>query len=83
MAVPEETTTPDEQRVAIGQIWADNDWRSKGRTVRIIDIGATRVTVETVTAVGGGPTLRPTKTRILRNRFRPISTGYILVSDSE
>lgn len=78
-----ETTAPDGQRVAIGQIWADNDWRSKGRTVRIVEIGASRVTVETVTGVGGGPALRPTRSRILLNRLRPTSTGYVFVSDSE
>lgn len=36
-------------KVEVGQIWADNDWRMEGRTVRVIDIVGTKVIVENVT----------------------------------
>lgn len=76
-----ETTGPDGRRVAVGQVWADNDWRSRGRTVRIVGIETNRVLVETVTGTGGKPAPKRKPTRILLNRLRPNSTGYRLVSD--
>ncbi|MDD4865635.1 MAG: hypothetical protein PHQ28_00400 [Mycobacterium sp.] len=78
-----ETTAPDGQRVALGQIWADNDWRSKGRTIRIVGICSNHVLVETVTGVGGKLAPKRQPTRILLNRLRPISTGYRLLSNPE
>lgn len=78
-----ETTSPDGRRVAVGQIWADNDWRSKGRTIRIVGIGASRVTVETVTVAGGEPAPKRKPASILLSRLRPNSTGYTLISDPQ
>lgn len=76
-----DTTTPDGRRVAVGQVWADNDWRSRGRTVRIVAIEKNKVLVETITGIGGKPVAKRRPTRILLNRLRPNSTGYRLVSD--
>lgn len=80
-SVATETIPPDGRRVAVGQIWADNDRRSKGRTVRVVGIEANRVSVETVTGVGGKPAPKRKPASILLNRFRPNSTGYSFVSD--
>lgn len=71
-----------EKAVVVGQIWADNDWRSKGRTIRIIEVGPSRAVVEVVTDVGGGKPRKRRQTRILLNRLRPTSTGYRLVQDA-
>ncbi|MBM0274114.1 DUF6354 family protein [Micromonospora tarensis] len=80
------TPTPN---VEPGQVWADNDRRSAGRKVRVVEVGATHATVELVDQRG-----RPARgheaqqqaepgrrTRIRLDRFRPTSTGYRLVSD--
>lgn len=64
-----------------GQIWADNDWRSKGRTVRVLEVGAVRVDVEVLTAVGGEVLAKPRRVRIRRDRFKPTSTGYRLLTE--
>lgn len=74
-----------------GQIWADNDPRMKGRTIRVDQIISklptsssdlklqARCTV--LTKVGGDPVDRPRTVDIAVDRFRPISTGYVLVQD--
>jgi len=65
--------------VRVGQIWADNDKRSRGRKVRVVEVGETHATVEeVVTGWTGRP---PRRTRIRLDRFRPTSTGYRLVSE--
>jgi hypothetical protein len=68
---------------AVDQIWQDNDPRSCGRQVRIVEIGETHATVELVTARqiptlnGNRKTAKPgRRTRIRLDRFRPTSTGY-------
>lgn len=67
-------------QVEVGQIWADCDWRAKGRTVRIIEVGSEHATVELHTngAYMHGKLGR--RTRIKLSRFRPNSTGYRLVA---
>ena len=77
-----EITTPDGRHIAVGQIWADADWRSQGRTVRIVGIGSKHVYVETVTLTGGVPAPKRKPTRILQKRLRPNSTGYRLINES-
>lgn len=69
----EQTPTP-----AVGQIWQDNDKRSYGRRVRIVEIDGTHAVVELVTGRGvGHADAKPGRqTRIRLDRFRPISTGY-------
>lgn len=59
--------------VKVGQIWADNDIRSAGRRLTIVAVSKDRVIAR---PSGGGRTAN-----IRRDRFRPTSTGYRLVSD--
>jgi hypothetical protein len=74
-----------------GQVWQDCDKRAYGRTVRVVDVDATHATVELVAQRG-----RPARghedaqraepgrrTRIRLDRFKPTSTGYRLVQDTE
>jgi len=65
---------------AVNQIWQDNDPRSYGRYVRIVDIDASRATVRQVAfnreqnIAVDLPGVRVTRIRL--DRFRPTSTGY-------
>ena len=77
--------------VKIGQVWADNDARSVGRTVKVIDIdhpqapGLRYALVETVTDPTDYPPEKPRigkRSRIRLDRFRPTSTGYRLVEEA-
>jgi hypothetical protein len=67
---------------AVGQIWQDNDPRSYGRRLRIVDIDDTHALVELVTPRGAGhQQAKPgRRTRIRLDRFRPTSTGYRHIS---
>jgi hypothetical protein len=80
----------DVPEVRVGQVWADNDKRSAGRTLRIEHIGyedhdgnevppyaACRV----LTNKPGCRTGHQVAIRLAR--FKPISTGYRLVSESD
>ena len=58
-----------------GQVWADNDWRSAGRQIQVLEVDATHATVQSPSGLGR-------KTRIRLNRFRPTSTGYRLLKDA-
>ncbi|MFE0642116.1 hypothetical protein ACFW2Y_10985 [Streptomyces sp. NPDC058877] len=61
-----------------GQVWADNDRRSAGRTVRVdeVDTRYAYCTVLTASTPGGRTGQR---TRIALERMRPTSTGYRLL----
>ncbi len=85
------TRTP----VRVGQVWADNDPRIKGRTVRITDIDDTHAVVEVLTNASkveeqlARPRsswrprdMRGTSTRIRLDRFVPRSTGYRLLQEA-
>jgi hypothetical protein len=74
-----------EIRVKPGQIWADNDKRSAGRQVRVVEVGNTYATVEAYIppAAQHLHSKPPRRSRILLTRFRPTSTGYRLVQDAE
>ena len=74
-----ETPTP-----AVGQIWQDNDPRSYGRRLRIVEIDATHAVVELCRPRGVGHNrAKPgRRTRIRLDRFRPTSTGYRYVGES-
>jgi len=76
---------PMRTRVKKGQIWADNDKRSKGRTLEVISVWKKHVFCEVLTLVGGGqPGLHDRKeTRIRLDRMWPCSTGYRLIKDVE
>jgi hypothetical protein len=66
-----------------GQIWADNDKRSEGRHIRVLEVDDTHATVVQVDIRGMVDSrTRQRQTRIRLDRFRPTSTGYRLVQDA-
>jgi hypothetical protein len=71
--------------VRVGQVWADNDPRSKGRTVRVLAVANDRATCKVLTDIED-PAQRTRSavgkiTRISLRRLRPTSTGYTLIED--
>lgn len=66
---------PEQSEVKVGQVWVDNDSRSKGRRVRVLEVDATHATVQSPSGQGR-------KTRIRLDRFRPTSTGYRLQEEA-
>src|SRR6478609_1153081 len=80
---------PEVPDVRPGQVWADNDWRSEGRTVMVLEVDERdgkdpHAIVEVLTpAKGGLPIKKPRKTRIAVRRFVPNSTGYRLIQDHD
>lgn len=72
----EQTPTP-----AVDQIWQDNDKRSYGRRVRIVEISDTHAVVEQVVGRDHALAQPGRQTRIRLDRFRPISTGYRYIGD--
>jgi hypothetical protein len=72
-----------------GQVWADNDARSEGRTLRVesVENGKAVCTVLTNADCVNVDSawqrdMRGTTTRISVSRFRPTSSGYRLVEDA-
>jgi hypothetical protein len=70
------------ERVEVGQVWADNDWRSAGRTLRVDAVDETHATCTILTNQNshGYRDMRGRTTRIALRRFKPNSTGYRLVA---
>ena len=75
-----------------GQIWADNDPRSAGRTLRVDRIEGGKAVCTTLTNVDStqwridrddrtARDMRGRTTRISLARFRPTSTGYRPMED--
>jgi hypothetical protein len=67
-----------------GQVWADNDNRCKGRTIRVVAIEMSydrRALCEVVTDRDGKPPQRSRDVRIKVDRLHPTSTGYRLIED--
>lgn len=88
---------PNEVPVRVGQIWADNDPRSAGRTLRVDAIVDGKALCTTLTNAddqqrsldGAGPRpkswyrdRRGKQTKISLSRFKPNATGYRLVEDA-
>lgn len=69
---------------AVGQVWADNDKRSYGRLLRIVEIDATHATVALVSPRDRGVSSAEAgrRTRIRLDRLKPTSTGYRLITDT-
>lgn len=66
--------------VAVGQVWADNDPRSAGRTLRVIAVGKNTVRCTVLTAAAGASEYTVGRTRMIaQSRFRPTSNGYRLL----
>jgi hypothetical protein len=66
-----------EPPVRVGQVWADNDWRSAGRTVMVIAITDGKA----ICAVAWPGHKTRNRTQIKLRRFRENSTGYRLIAD--
>ncbi len=71
-----------------GQIWADNDGRSQGRKVKVLEVHQGErepyAIVQVIAVAHGSLPLdpkKPRKTRVVLRRFRPNSTGYRLETD--
>jgi hypothetical protein len=76
--------TQDSPAVKVGQIWEDNDPRMEGRRVRVTAIDDTHATVVLCQPRPPVSSAKPgRRTRIRLDRFRPTSTGYRYVADSE
>lgn len=84
---------PDQSTVRPGQIWADDDPRQHGRTIRVERIehpgggypASSRIVLCTVLTLAGGRTPtwgRDRQVRIQVDRMRPGRTGYRLVQDA-
>lgn len=85
-----------EPTVKVGQVWADNDKRSAGRHVKVVELlpptlGAPHIQPKPARArvalcTASGEVIRvngkATHTTIRVSRFRPTSTGYRLVKDA-
>lgn len=70
----------------IGQIWKSNDWRATGDSSRVFIIRRFEgdfVWVENLKRPEGHGRYEPTGklARIRKDRFRPNSTGYVLLDD--
>ena len=59
-------------QVKVGQVWKDNDKRSLGRELTVVEIAGDYAKCKATTGK---------VTRVRLSRFRPTSTGYALVSD--
>lgn len=68
--------------VKAGQVWADNDRRSQGRTLRVLDVIDDRAICEVLTPADKAVNKRVGhKASIKISRMRPTSAGYRLVVD--
>lgn len=66
-----------------GQVWADNDPRSAGRTLKVVAVGRNSARCVVLTAAANGPASTVGKARMISiDRFRPVSNGYRLVKDA-
>ncbi|MFB6643122.1 DUF6354 family protein [Streptomyces chartreusis] len=72
-------TLPD---VRPGQIWADNDKRCEGRTLRVEAVSARHAQCTDLTSAAEGGRTGHT-VRILLERMRPTTTGYRLLLHSD
>lgn len=74
--------------VKCGQVWADNDWRSEGRTLLVLAIrdngkALCRVLSDRNNRPKGARTQAGRETLIAIRRFKPTSTGYRLLNTSD
>jgi hypothetical protein len=76
------------ENVRPGSIWADNDSRSEGRTLRVERIEDGKAVCVILTNTDSANVswqqrdMRGKTTRISLSRFRPTSTGYRLIEDA-
>lgn len=80
----ESITNKHGAEIRVGQVWADNDRRSEGRTVKVVAIEMgyrPRARCVVLTSAGGGPARSGRETRIAVDRMRPVPSRYQLVGD--
>ncbi|NUP75912.1 MAG: hypothetical protein HOV97_06025 [Nonomuraea sp.] len=69
-----------------GQVWADNDPRMKGRTLKVVEVidrgGDPHAIVDVLTPAHTSVLKKPRRTRIAVRRFVPNGTGYSLIQDA-
>lgn len=62
-------------KVSAGQVWKDNDPRGIARLVRVICVGNDSAVVENVKS--------GRRSIVALRRFRPTSTGYVLIESPQ
>lgn len=78
------TSPAAEIEVVPGQIWADNDPRSFGRTLRVVAVGKNVARCVVLTPAESSSSYTVGRTRMIALvRFRPVSNGYRLIADPE
>lgn len=76
-AVPAQAEAPE---VAKDQVWADNDPRSKGRTLKVLAVTDSKAVCEVLTDADNTKRSQVGQvTRISLHRFKPTASGYRLV----
>lgn len=75
-------TLPAVHVVRVGQVWADNDKRSEGRTLRVDAVSARHAQCVVLTPATPGSRTGHT-VRILLERMKPVTTGYRLLADPD
>lgn len=73
-------------KVRPGQVWADNDPRAEGRTLRVVEVTEVRALCEVISQSQAPGFVHATDTRgrltrIALARFRATARGYRLVQD--
>lgn len=66
-------------KIRPGQLWMDNDPRSTGRRLRVVEVDDRYAYCESPAGLGS----KSRKSRILIDRLHPTSTGYRLIEDPE
>lgn len=70
--------------VQIGQVWADNDTRTEGRTVKVEEINGDKAVCRVLAPPFDYPQGRVGHTtKIAIRRFKPTSTGYRLIREAD
>lgn len=70
--------------IAPGQVWADNDARSRGRTGLVNTIDGDKAVCTVLAPTYDNPEGRSGHTvRILLRRFKPTSTGFRLIREAD
>ena len=70
--------------VEVGQVWADNDSRVYGRTVKVEAIDGDKAVCRVLARPVDYPQGRTGHTtKISIGRFKPTSTGYRLIRDAD
>ena len=78
------TTPSSSTSLRVGQVWADNDPRVKGRTVKVEAIEGEKALCRVLAAPFDSPETRTGHTtRISARRFTPTSTGYRLIREAD